>query len=296
MNNSIVLGVDIGGSHITAALVNIDTRTLVLESLSREYVNANDKSESIIAIWNRVIRKSFSACTIENKMIGIAMPGPFDYQTGISLMKGQEKFDDLYGLNIKNKLAHALEIPATNIQFMNDAECFLRGESFSGSAKNFNKALGLTLGTGLGSSVYENGVCKDADLWCSSFKDGIAEDYLSTRWFTKKYYDLTGNQIKDVKELVGLSSSQSIVKEIFAEFGKNLGLFLEGFIRNTQPEIVVIGGNIANSYDLFADELLRIISNPSLTIEVRRALLGEEAPLVGAASCWYKEESKILAA
>jgi glucokinase len=111
---------------------------------------------------------------------GIAKPGPFDYQTGIALMNGQDKFDELYGLNVKTQLSEALNINAGRIQFMNDAECFIRGEAFSGAAQGYNSIIGLTLGTSLGSSIYENGNSKDAELWCSPFKDGIAEDEQNT--------------------------------------------------------------------------------------------------------------------
>ena len=296
MDNSIVLGVDIGGSHITAALVNLETKTLVPDSQFREYVDAKETADYIITKWNHVIRKSFAVLPGTEKKIGIAMPGPFDYTSGVALMKGQEKFDDLYGLNVKNLLTNTLNIDARNIQFMNDAECFLRGEAFSGAAKEFNKAIGLTLGTGLGSSVFENGISRDADLWCSPFKGGMAEDYLSTRWFTKRYYSLTGNKANDVKELVELSSSHSVVKEVFNEFGKNLGMFLNDFIRKNKPEVVVIGGNIANAYDLFAEQLHKATSDIPVRVAIRRAILGEEAPLIGAASCWHKEKSKVLAA
>ena len=296
MDNSMVLGVDIGGSHITAALLNLETKTFMQGSLVREYVNAKEAASQIIDAWNRVICKSFSAYPVQQKVIGIAMPGPFDYETGISLMKGQDKFDALYGLNIKDTLASLLDVAPTNIHFKNDAECFLLGEAFSGAAANFNKAVGLTLGTGLGSSIYENGVSKDADLWCSTFKDGIAEDYLSTRWFTQRYYLLTGEKVKDVKELADLAIYHPIAREVFNEFGKNLALFLEGFIQKNKPEVVVIGGNISNAFDLFEDSMRQITLPLYGETIIRRAILGEEAPLIGAASCWHKKEIKILAA
>src|SRR6186997_734564 len=275
MNNSVVLGVDIGGSHITAALVNLETMTLLPKSQFREYVNAKETSDQIISIWNRVIHKSFSAYPVKQKTIGIAMPGPFDYIAGISLMKGQEKFDHLYGQNLKNILAHTLGIASTNIQFINDAECFLRGEVFGGAAKNFSKAIGLTLGTGLGSSIYENGISKNADLWCSAFQDGLAEDYLSTRWFTKEYHIRTGRHVQNVKELVERRLIESVVDEIFKDFGKNLALFLNDFILKQCPEVVVIGGNIANAFELFRQSMLDTISMTSVQPALRRAVLGE---------------------
>ena len=66
---------------------------------------------------------------------------------------------------------------------MNDASCFLKGEVFGGAAKGYNHVIGITLGTGLGSATFKNGVVYDGDLYYTPFKESTAEDYLSTRWF-----------------------------------------------------------------------------------------------------------------
>lgn len=296
VDNSIVLGVDIGGSHITSALVNLKTKKLVTGSRHRVYVNTKDAADRIITKWTGIIRHSFNACTVPQRWIGFAMPGPFDYETGIALMKGQDKFDAFYGLNVKNLLARSLKIEADHIRFMNDAECFLRGESFCGAASNCASAMGITLGTGLGSSILEKGGCYDADLWCSPFKGGIAEEYLSTRWFTKQYHDLTGKDIKGVKALVDLSSSDPSIQHLFDEFGKNLALFLNEYIDKNTPEVVIIGGNISKAYNLFEKSLHQNIATQHHTAIIKKALLGEKAQLMGAASCWYREVQKIIAA
>src|SRR5690606_4374061 len=119
----------------------------------------------------------------EDLHIGIAMPGPYDYENGISLISEQGKMKSLYGLSVKNLLADALRIPPAQIQFTNDAESFLKGEVFAGVGKGFSNTLGLTLGTGLGSAIHVEDVVKDAKLWTAPFRDGIAEDYLGTDWF-----------------------------------------------------------------------------------------------------------------
>jgi glucokinase len=45
--------------------------------------------------------------------------------------------------------------------------------------------MGLTLGSGLGSSLKKGCKISDAGLWSSPFKEGIAEDYLGTGWFVQ---------------------------------------------------------------------------------------------------------------
>ena len=67
--------------------------------------------------------------------IGIAMPGPFDYENGICYIKGLDKYESLFNLNVKEMLAQQLNIERSDIYMMNDASCFLKGEVFGGVAK-----------------------------------------------------------------------------------------------------------------------------------------------------------------
>lgn len=290
MKNDLVLGVDIGGSHITAAIVDLNNKALVERSRIRQLVDANGTPVEIIYQWVKAMQSCFSKQEITAHKIGIAMPGPFDYENGISWMKDQNKYDSLYSLNVKNLLTDALNISADNIKFVNDAEGFLKGEVFTGAVKGANTALGLTLGTGLGSAIYKNKEVVDADLWHSSFKDGTAEDYLSGRWFLKTYLDLTGRSVQGVKELSELAATDDAAKDVFKQFGENLSSFLSQIIKNDLPEIIVLGGSIAKAFDLFKSELDELLHHTKITT----ALFGEDASLVGAASCWAKSEETTM--
>lgn len=286
MDNSVVAGVDIGGSHITAALVDLNRRLILNHTWRRMHINSQGAAQNILDTWQKVIEESFGAHNMKPTTIGIAMPGPFDYEQGISLMKNQNKYDALYNLNIKDILAQRLQIESSEIKFTNDAACFLQGEVFGGLAKDSNKVLGLTLGTGLGSAIALNDKAVDADLWCSPFKNGIAEDLLSTRWFVQRYHELTGRFIKDVKQLVELEDAFTI--KIFNEFGSNLAEFIAPIVRSEQIEFVVLGGNISNAYQFFERKLQAKLNQEGLNIQVGKTMLGENATLIGAASyCLY---------
>lgn len=145
----IVMSADVGGSHITTALVDISRQQLIQETLIRERVNPQGKPEEIIADWSNCMARTIKGYENRVQHFGIAMPGPFDYETGISKIKGVAKFDLLYGLNVKEMLAQKLRITVPEIKMMNDAGCFLKGEVYAGSAMGFNHVIGLTLGTGL---------------------------------------------------------------------------------------------------------------------------------------------------
>lgn len=285
MNDSITLGIDIGGSHITAALIDLNKCEILPDSYVRKRLNSHESAEHIIDLWSDVIESVYRSAPGLDKKIGIAMPGPFDYEKGICLMKGQDKYDALYGMNVKELLAQKLKIRNADIRFMNDACCFLKGEVLGGAARGFRHAVGLTLGTGLGSASYHDGVALDADLWNLPFKDSIAEDYISSRWFINYYESVSGTKLENVKELAKLAADQK-VQEVFSLFGKNLGLFLTEFIRMENPEVVVLGGNISQAIPLFMAETQKVLKSHSLNVILKEAILGEKAALIGAAGIW----------
>lgn len=293
MSHQTVLGVDIGGSHITAALVDLETKSILPGTQTRAHVNAQGTVQEVMEAWGGVIEKALGTHLATHTKVGISMPGPFDYEKGICLFQNQHKYDCLYGLNVKALLAAQLKSKTDHIKLSNDAGCFLTGEVFGGAAKGATSAIGLTLGTGLGSATLQNGVAGDADLWRSPFKDGIAEDYLSTRAFVQAYKRLSGKKVKNVKELAAIYDHDNDVHAVFEAFAENLALFLAPYLRKLKPEVVIIGGNIANAWELFVPATVRNLANMDLYVPVKKAALAEEAALIGAASYWHDEQPAV---
>ncbi|GAA4302881.1 ROK family protein [Compostibacter hankyongensis] len=289
MNNLWAIGADIGGSHITAALVDLKKKTIAPDSLVRNRLDSKAGADDIIGIWSKTISEAGRGLPVSN--IGIAIPGPFDYENGISLIKDQNKYESLYGLDVKTLLAQRLNGSSGDICLRNDAACFLLGETFSGSGRGYEQAIGITLGTGLGTSKFRDGQACDAGLWKAPFKDSMAEDYLSTRWFVKRFFELTGREVSGVRELSGQAGRDPNVKAVFDEFGKNLALFVKHFIRKETPQVVIMGGNIMQAYAFFESILKEDISREFPGVAIRKAAFGEEAALIGAASCRYRELS-----
>ncbi|MCG2616710.1 ROK family protein [Terrimonas sp. NA20] len=282
-----VTGVDIGGSHITAALIDISERKIVSSTLARLSINAGGGVAEIMDTWSKCIRQSEHDVNIEQ--VCLAMPGPFDYVKGISGIQGQAKYEKLFGLNVKELLGEALQLPPSSIYMDNDAACFLHGEVFAGNARSYHdeKVIGITLGTGLGSAVYNKGRAFSADLWDLPFKDRIAEDFLSTRWFLKRFEELTGQRVNGVKDIAIQAGQQENAQAVFNEFGKNLSEFLLEFIRRESPSAIVIGGNISKAYDLFKGVLEPAIDGHDRSVKIHLSSLGEEASLLGAVGSWH---------
>ncbi len=284
MNKEFVVGVDVGGSHITAGLIDLANKSYITNTEVRKRVNSHAPAEEIIGIWAETIAEvnpNGEYC------VGIAMPGPFDYENGISLIKGFNKYEELYQLNIRELLAEKLNIKGDMIRFRNDAEAFLEGEVFCGVAKGYTNVIGITLGTGLGSSISKEGVTIDAELSVTPYKGEIIEEFVSTRGIVRTYFNLTGKRVENVKLLEQIIDTDESAREAFKIFATDLTWFLHQFIQKTHPDFLVIGGNIANGWDLFMNQ---VIADLSKLVEkmprIEKSSMGEFSALIGGACCF----------
>jgi glucokinase len=238
--------------------------------------------------------------------IGFAFPGPFDYQNGISLMKGLNKFDHLYGVNLRDELTAAIREDILlkesfhqnfTLRFLNDGDLFALGEYLAGSAKASLRTFCICIGTGIGSSFLEKGnlvkkapnVPKYGWIYHTPYEDGIVDDYISARGIlslSKNYPSL--KSVMEVKQLSDVANSGSIAAlEVFREFGRQLKEVLLPFIEAYQPDTLVIGGQIAKSFLLFGDEITVECGNRGITLSVSTNT--SEAILKGVAGL-FKED------
>lgn len=183
---------------------------------------------------------------------------------------------------MRELLAQKLNLSPSQISFINDAGAFIKGEVFAGAGLGYQSAIGLTLGTGLGSAIYKNGIGKDANLWCMPFKDGIAENYISTKWFEATYFKLTGKQVQGVKALAFQYHSDVFIQSLFQQFAENLADFLSVFVQANNPEVIIIGGNIINAETLFIPAVINHLQQQNIFTLILRAKLGEDAAILGA--------------
>lgn len=281
-----VVGVDIGGTHITACIVDIDKAMIVEGTNVRASIDPLQDKDHVIRSWTDVIAACATQFSIAPRHIGIAMPGPFDYEEGISLITGLHKYECLYGLNVKELLGNALQLPVTNIRMMNDATAFLAGETKAWAGKGCRHVVGITLGTGLGSAIYINGFFEDGDLWSFPFRDSRAEEYLCSRWFTGTYGKRATKTISGARELAALAQHDALAHGIFTEFGHTLAEVLIKRFSTRFPERIVIGGNIARAWELFHPHCAAHLLQSGFDCELVPARLGEDAALIGAAFLW----------
>jgi glucokinase len=288
--SNIIIGVDIGGSHITCMGIDPERAKFSTEFTSTAGLDCQGPAESILQAWTRALSDIISM-TGAGKLggIGFAMPGPFDYAGGVALFRGVKKYDNLYGINIRQELTKRLGLnPSLPVRFLNDATCFAIGESWLGKSSEFPKSMAVTLGTGFGSAFIANGIPVESGpsvpgsgcVYHVPYGRSIADDYFSTRWFLERFYESSGKKVKGVKEM---PEEDSCTKAIFQEFGGNLGRFLFPWLLKFNAGCLVIGGNIANRYYLFEGPLRMTLEQNGCRIPVFISSLGEKAAIAGAA-------------
>jgi len=293
MKKNIAIGTDIGGSHISCAAVDLVSGKILRETLIERAVNNKAQASAIIAVWAEALSGALAKVPIEKvKGIGFAMPGPFDYVKGICYIRGVAKYENLYGFNVTNAISSSLDVPeGFLIRFMNDASSFAVGEAWAGSATKANRSLSITLGTGFGSAFISNripivdgpDVPKLGCIYHLPYRDGIADDYFSTRGLLGRYKSITGKELSGVKEVAALAVSDKIVSDLFTDFGDKLGLFLVPWLKKFKAEIIVIGGNISYAYHLFGDIFENRLKKENCNCKVALSELKEDAALLGSA-------------
>lgn len=293
MQQNLAIGVDIGGTHISSIAFDMDELKLQPRTRKQAYLDNKASMEKILKIWSETINNTISE-TDKNLIsgIGFAMPGPFEYLKGIAKFKGNDKYEFLYDVNVGSELRKALNLnDQIPIRFMNDATAFAVGNCWVGEASRFKKVIALTLGTGLGSAFVNEGVpVVDHDhvppegcLWHLPYLDGIADDYFSTRWFVKSYYDAVGIRLPGVREIAALAGKgDKAALSTFFDFGKNLGLFLAPWINKFHADCVVVGGNISKAMALFVDPFREALKSVGPEVKVIRSNMMEEAAIIGA--------------
>ena len=288
------IGCDIGGSHISSVAINLEKKEVLEGSYASLKVDNQAPANDILLQWVSTLKKSLAAIEKEELAgIGFAMPGPFEYDKGIARFTHEvKKYESLNGIHVGKQIKEMLALsPSQEVRFMNDATAFAVGEAWMGKAAGYARSLSITLGTGFGSAFIDNGipiveredVPKLGCLWHLPYKDGIADDYFSTRWCTIRFAEKSGLQLAGVKEIAACINTNPKAAEVLEEFGENLGKFLGPWLKKFKAEALVIGGNISDAYNFIGPCFKKKLLQQGITTSIQLSELKEDAALIGSA-------------
>lgn len=277
---SVYIGVDLGGTNMRAGRVENDC--LVAQASERTPKSPKDTAETI-DLLERVIR---SVWTPEVSAIGIGVPGLVDRQNGV-----------VYNLvNIPHwdvvPLREILEARfSTRVVIDNDANCFALGERVFGVGRQYENFVGLTLGTGLGGGIIQQGRlladsnCGSGEFGMMPYRDNILEYYCSGSYFM----NIWGVDGKTVYERALEGDAEAL--EAYRQLGEHIAAAVKIVMLAVDPEMIVFGGSVAAAHTLFEESLwenLRDFAYPNSVKRLRIFFSEMENPaILGAASLCY---------
>lgn len=286
--NRSVLVYDVGGSHVSAAVCHAGDYQLgtVVSAPHPE----EETSDAFVALLHTLgLKANPHADAVLGA--GIAMPGPFDYAAGISQMR--HKLPYLFGVDLRAALSARFQWQPAQIRFLNDAAAYLLGEVGAGAARGFSRAVAVTLGTGIGCAFAVDGrvvtggkgVPPGGEIWNLPYEGKTVEDYLSTRALQQSYRERTGKESEVSAIAAAAAAGDAVAGEVFAAFGRTLGRALRHLLTDFEPQVVVLGGGIARSSQLFITAAM--IELRGLPMNLRTTALDDRAPLAGAGLAWF---------
>jgi glucokinase len=278
--NGHVIGVDLGGTKISAGLV--DAEGNIERSVERP--TPIESHEALLSALLEVVRE---LQTPEVAAVGFGVPARVDQRTGAVL--GAVNIP-LHDLQFRTEMREWLGLPVT---VDNDASTAALAEHQIGAGRGASELVLLTLGTGVGGGVVTGGrlyrgwaelghmvIVEDGEPCpCTgrghleSYCSGVAADRLAQRVIGP---DATAHDLVEQRH------------EGLAEIGRHLGTGIGSLVNIFGPEIVVIGGGFGvHAFEPLLEHARESIQREALgsagDIEVVPAQLGVEAGMVGAA-------------
>jgi len=284
------IGVDIGGSHIVCCGVDLRSDELIDGTRFELKLNRKATKEDLFLAWAEPINQTISALgDTAGAGIGFAMPGSFNYKTGVALFTGNDKYEHLYGVDVRKEFVRYLAVDQPTMRFINDATAFGIGTAYLDRQNEVEKLIAITLGTGFGSTFNEGGtpamqgenVPPHGSLWHLPLKEGIADDYFSTRWFVNAYRELTGRTVAGAKEVAEAAIFDDQVRGLFEAFGTNLADFLAPWLAGFGADKLVVGGNIARSWYLIEPAFRQALAGKHPQLKIQSSTHMEAAALLG---------------
>lgn len=284
---------EIGGSHVTAALVDLPAAAVMPGTLRRDPLHASGAAPGIL---DSIISCAEGLPAPKDVAWGVAIPGPFDYRQGVALFTGVGKFDALYGMNLGAALAARLPGPPGPLRFLNDACAFLRGEWLFGAAAGHDRCAGLTLGTGIGSAFLLHGqiqhdgpaVPPQGRVDLLRINGQPLEEVVSSRAITRDYRRRAATTVTGVAEIATRATNGDLAAaDVLCTAFERLGAALAPWLAAFHATVLVAGGAMTGSWNLIKPALqagLRLHDQASAPLTVSVAARGDHAPLLGAAA------------
>ncbi len=311
-----MIGVEVIGDRIVALMVNVEAKII-----ARAKININTVTDGevvitkIIKTIHEVIRKSGKDKN-EIKGIGMGITGLIDPKAGIAKFSPNIGWKDI---PIKKLIEEEFEIQTL---VDNDVKAMALGESWYGLAKGVQNLICINIGKGLGSGIIIDREIYRGANWiageighitidlngprCKCGNRGCLEVFASGRAMVSRALEaikqgcktlitqLVSNRLDKITPrtiFAAADMEDKLANEIIREAGRYLGVAIANVINTFDPEVVILGGEIAqfNNFDLMLESGKRtvfkhVFGGKTRKTEILNTNLGDNSPAIGAAT------------
>lgn len=312
-----VVGVDLGGTNVRAAVIERATEKIVArgENISSRALDGVEITAGQIALAAQNALSEGNIGHSDVLGVGIAVPGVVKAKEGMIAYAPNFK-DQWRGVQVVNPVEKALNLP---VFIGNDANLAALGEFRFGAGREVRHLVMLTLGTGVGGGLIVDGkLVEGADGGAgevghmivnpggrggnASFgtvegeaqRDAIIER--AARKIQEGRKTILAEQIDYDRFLLtpamiakAATEGDAVAIEVFEETGYYLGLAVGSLINLFNPQMAVIGGGIAQAGEIIMDPIRRTayavaMRALSQSCQIVQAELGDNAGIFGAAA------------
>lgn len=305
------IGVDIGGTNLRMAILN-DQGTILHRTKCSTDIHYGRKA--FFSLLKRGIESLLlvakDTCH-EPVGLGVGVPG---LVTNDGHMLVSVNLPPLDGLNLQNEIQTMTGLPTV---VANDVNAFAFGESVYGAGRNYRSFLMVTLGTGVGGGLILNGkvwtgidgvagefghmTVEPNGRLCRCGNYGCLEQYASANALVEAAREtmlrqknafgeaIYGKTISTRKLAEAAKNGNPAALALFTEAGRYLGIAVASVVNLLNLEAVIIGGGVAESFDLLSESIkheihARAFPIPARRLRVERAALGDDGGIIGSAA------------
>lgn len=273
-----VLGIDLGGTNVRAGIVAPAQELQIVSTRIRANGTEQEVLEDIYQVADQFMHKGVTH-------IGIGVPSVVDVEEGI--VYDVANIASWREVPLKALMEARYKVP---VLVNNDANCFVLGEKYFGQAKGVHSIVGLAIGTGMGAGIvvkdklFSGSNCGAGEFGMVEYLDQIVEYYASGQFFRNVYNE--GGEVFFERARQGDARALAA----FAELGTHIGNAVKTILYTYDPEMIILGGSIAQTYDFFQETMWARIRTLQFTRTVARLQVRvsglKHANLLGAASLW----------
>ncbi|HZY99266.1 MAG TPA: ROK family protein [Candidatus Baltobacteraceae bacterium] len=306
------IGVDLGGSHVTASVVTDDGTIHRQHELDLEDL----RYEAVISALDDTISAAIKDAGSSVVGIGIGSPGNIDANSGAVLYSPNFGWQDMpLGEALRKKFGLPVFVG-------NDARCATLGEYTFGSGKGTKDFVLLTLGTGIGGGIVAGGQLVLGNRWgageighhqirprdgfvCACGKIGCFEAQASGTGLIRHAFavapsfprsailDVDRDRLSSKKIRKAAQAGDRHALAAWNNYTADLAIGLANVIAFVNPEMIALGGGVSTAADFMLDAVrgpVDVLTTmvPKGTTKIAVAQLGNDAGQVGAATMAFR--------